>query len=536
MNLATTSWATEKAIAQWAANEDTPYNVEFYYQVDGAYSWVADTTIWRTGTTDTEVSVTEEDKVPTQSWYALDADAANIFTWIVASDNSLALKLYFKKQYTVEYATWDHGDFEWTVTTWLDYWTWTPAEPVIGAATWYEFAWWSPATWATVTWDVVYVAQWSPITYKLVYEAWEGTWDSFEEALTYDVEHTLTWADAFNKSWYTFSGWKIWNDVYAAWSWVMNLATTSWAVVTWIAQWIANEVTLTFDVDWVKTTLTGLVDSPLSVQNPEKWGYTFAWWDPALPSTFPTSDTTYTATWSRNPSSWGGGSSRWGGGGWGGSSKTSTDNTPTTWDVNNDTDNNTVNDWDKEDLELNNNEGKELPVIEPREREKYGDEMVEAYLWAYKNGIVSVNGLDKLKPNDPLTRWELAKMMVKYVSLVLGKSRVRTDVPYYPDVTRARLGDIADFIRLAYQYQIMGIHANWKALRRFNPNTLVSRGEFVTVFSRVLYWSVNNKDAVDYYANHMIALSKAWILKNTNPTIKELRGWVMLMMYRSAQK
>jgi hypothetical protein len=51
-------------------------------------------------------------------------------------------------------------------------------------------------------------------------------------------------------------------------------------------------------------------------------------------------------------------------------------------------------------------------------------------------------------------------MMVKYVSLVLGKSRVRTDVPYYPDVTRARLGDIADFIRLAYQYQIMGIHAN----------------------------------------------------------------------------
>ena len=37
----------------------------------------------------------------------------------------------------------------------------------------------------------------------------------------------------------------------------------------------------------------------------------------------------------------------------------------------------------------------------------------------------------------------------------------------------------------------------------------------------------------NYYENHLAALKEAGILTNTTPTIQEIRGWVMLMMYRS---
>jgi hypothetical protein len=57
--------------------------------------------------------------------------------------------------------------------------------------------------------------------------------------------------------------------------------------------------------------------------------------------------------------------------------------------------------------------------------------------------------------SDGLTRAELAKMMVVYVSKVLGKQPVLTGEVSYPDVKEAELGDLAGYIKLAYQYQIM---------------------------------------------------------------------------------
>jgi hypothetical protein len=39
----------------------------------------------------------------------------------------------------------------------------------------------------------------------------------------------------------------------------------------------------------------------------------------------------------------------------------------------------------------------------------------------------------------------------------------------------------------------MGIHADGKPLNKFNPRGKVSRAEFATVLSRVLYGSVNNQ-------------------------------------------
>ena len=83
--------------AIWTANADTKYTVEFYYQnVDGTYT--LNHSDERTATTDTEVSVTADDKAAKENnKYVFDENNTNnVLSGNVAGDGSLVLKLYFK--------------------------------------------------------------------------------------------------------------------------------------------------------------------------------------------------------------------------------------------------------------------------------------------------------------------------------------------------------------------------------------------------------------------------------------------------------
>lgn len=91
--------------AQWEANTDTAYKVEFYYQNGDSYR--LNHSDERTGTTDTTVSVTNADKEAKEDGkYVYDTTAANVESGTVAADGSLVLKLYFKLnqfQLTINY-------------------------------------------------------------------------------------------------------------------------------------------------------------------------------------------------------------------------------------------------------------------------------------------------------------------------------------------------------------------------------------------------------------------------------------------------
>jgi hypothetical protein len=56
--------------------------------------------------------------------------------------------------------------------------------------------------------------------------------------------------------------------------------------------------------------------------------------------------------------------------------------------------------------------------------------------------------------SDGLTRAELAKMMSQYMTKVLGKTPTTGEKANYADVNES-LGDLADFIEIAYAYKIM---------------------------------------------------------------------------------
>ena len=70
---------------------------------------------------------------------------------------------------------------------------------------------------------------------------------------------------------------------------------------------------------------------------------------------------------------------------------------------------------------------------------------------------------------------------------------------------------------------------------KFRPNSYVTRAEFTTALSRMIYGIKDGTWKTKYYEPHMNKLKKEWIITNTNPNIKELRGYVMLMLMRSAK-
>lgn len=55
----------------------------------------------------------------------------------------------------------------------------------------------------------------------------------------------------------------------------------------------------------------------------------------------------------------------------------------------------------------------------------------------------------------------------------------------------------------------MGIKYDGTALSSFEPNKLVTRAEFATVFSRALYGSKYNQDGEEWAKGHLEALKNA---------------------------
>ena len=61
--------------------------------------------------------------------------------------------------------------------------------------------------------------------------------------------------------------------------------------------------------------------------------------------------------------------------------------------------------------------------------------MIDAYNWAYSLGITTMPTIEEARLDDGITRGELAKMMVVFVSQVLGKKPIKKGNPHYWDVS-----------------------------------------------------------------------------------------------------
>jgi hypothetical protein len=159
----------------------------------------------------------------------------------------------------------------------------------------------------------------------------------------------------------------------------------------------------------------------------------------------------------------------------------------------------------------------------------YSREFTNAYVFAYKNGITTMNTIEKANMDGWLTRIAMAKMLSNYAINVLWKKPANVVVPKFRDVSDELNEQYGWAVTLAYQLGIMWINM---PNNRFRPFDTVTRAEFATALSRMLFELSDGKWA--YYETHLKKLKEEGIITNDNPYLKELRGYVMIMLMRSA--
>ncbi len=163
----------------------------------------------------------------------------------------------------------------------------------------------------------------------------------------------------------------------------------------------------------------------------------------------------------------------------------------------------------------------------------YTREMNNAYSFAYENWITTVSNIDKAKMNSSLTRIAMAKMLSNYAINILWKEPDTSKwTPVFNDITNNLNNQYDNAVTLSYQLWIM-----WQNMKNnnFRPYDEVTRAEFATALSRLLY---NTRDGYwnqKYYEPHIKKLYNEWIISNTNQKIKEKRWYVMVMLMRSVE-
>jgi hypothetical protein len=160
----------------------------------------------------------------------------------------------------------------------------------------------------------------------------------------------------------------------------------------------------------------------------------------------------------------------------------------------------------------------------------YSEELEGAYNWAYKNGVTTMSPIDNANMYGAITRAEMAKMLSVYAKDVLGKKADSSKACEFTDIDSVK-GDLHDYIIESCQLGIMG-----QGITEFRPYSTITRAEFGTALSRVLYGDANN-GGNPYYAKHLSALKADGIMTQIdNPTERdEIRGYVMLMLQRSEE-
>ncbi len=365
----------------------------------------------------------------------------------------------------------------------LDAVSWLSTE--INLSTGYHFGWYTETEWIETGFDLnTAISEWTitssltltwkiePNKYIIRFLDENGTEITSSEFI-YDQETQLP-TNTSTKQWYTFKWWKDlqWNT-YNDWATVKNLTTNDWDILEF-------------------TQIREKNAKP-------SW---HSWW------------------WSR----------------WR-DSKPKESQTDTHWTTDDEKSNkNTDIEDENEKQEIFEiiNYNPDLPDDQQTLTDGLTPEMHKAYKFAYKHGITTMPTILEADMFWRLDRISMAKMLSQYAINVLWKTpNINIGVPDFPDITRELNEQFWNAVTLSYQLWIM-----WINIDEFRPFDLVPRSEFGTALSRMLFqtsdWEYEKTD--EYYTLHFEKLKKEWIMSMLDPSIEELRWYVMIMLMRSTKK
>ena len=163
-----------------------------------------------------------------------------------------------------------------------------------------------------------------------------------------------------------------------------------------------------------------------------------------------------------------------------------------------------------------------------KELMSYSQEYIDAYNWAYERGITT-QSLDKANLLWPITRQAMAKMIVIFSENVLNKA---WDVTLWCDFIDFDIADdLKSYVKKSCQMGIM-----WQWVSNFNPSWTLSRAQFWTILSRVLWWNAYEW-GTPYYQKHLEKLKSSGIMsKIENAETKEEQRWNVMIMLKRAEK
>ena len=376
-----------------------------------------------------------------------------------------------------------------------------------------------------------------------------------EEVWTWEVTENMTGAvpekaKNVTKTWYVLeyrylsgadasTGFDFDNEVITWW-----MADES-GNVYFIAEWTGITYTVEFtwtDVEWTMNpqTFTYGVTWTLTPNAFTKTWYTFSGWtdwttwytdgQEVINLTTTSGEVIIlTAQWTKietKPS--------WGSSGWGGrSSKTSNTQDSSTSSQNDKKTENVIQSetkWSEESSKA----PMDSSTSSQNDGKSYTQEFQQAYEFAKWKWITTMPTINEANMDWKLTRIAMAKMLSQYAMNVLWQKPANIVTPKFNDVTDKQNSDYDDWVSLAYQLWIM-----WQNMpnNKFRPDDEVTRAEFATALSRMLYhtsdWEYKSTDK--YYTNHMKKLVQEKIITNDDAKMKELRWYVMIMLMRSAK-
>jgi hypothetical protein len=176
----------------------------------------------------------------------------------------------------------------------------------------------------------------------------------------------------------------------------------------------------------------------------------------------------------------------------------------------------------------------------------YSSELKVAYIYSYMYGITTMCPVNEANLDGYLYRNHFAKMISEFAVNVLWKE---------PELWKSGCDDFDDinwdtqelkwFMKTACELWLMWLHSDWITPKKsFDPDVLVTRAQFGTVFSRLLFWDKYNikddgklyQEEWYWYKEHLNALKENRIMTKIDwnwPSRLEKRWYVMLMMQRA---
>lgn len=178
-------------------------------------------------------------------------------------------------------------------------------------------------------------------------------------------------------------------------------------------------------------------------------------------------------------------------------------------------------------------------IICPVEDSSYSQELIDAFQFAYGLGVTTMCPIEKADITWNLLRKHLAKMITEYAVTIVW---------LYPDVTK-KWCDMYDdmknqtsetnfYSKMVCQLWLMWLESDGiDPLKSFTPNDVVTRAQFWTILSRLIFgdaYNTKEKENIVWYKKHLNALKDHNIMnKIENPYMIEMRWWVLLMLQRT---